>query len=89
MHPLDDWVDHVIVSSNDGVLLDLRPSDLQERGFNSCGRSDGHVKNSVLEHPTYFKLSLGHVNRSEKCPSNLRNMPIRPTKNSDLLKVPI
>ena len=25
---------------NDGVFLDLRPSDLQARGFNSCGRSD-------------------------------------------------
>ena len=24
-------------------------------------RSDGHVKNSILVHPTYFKLSLGHV----------------------------
>ena len=23
-------------------------------------RSDGHVKNSILVHPTYFKLSLGH-----------------------------
>ena len=24
-------------------------------------RSDGHVKNSIFVHPTYFKLSLGHV----------------------------
>ena len=40
------------------------PSDLQARGFNSCGRSDGHVKNSILVHPTYFKLSLRHVSRS-------------------------
>ena len=36
----------------DGVLMDLRPSDLQAGGFNSwvgpmhC-RSDGHVKNSI------------------------------------------
>ena len=29
-------------------------------------RSDAHVKNSILVHPTYFKLSLGHdVNRYE------------------------
>ena len=28
-------------------------------------RSDGHVKNSILVHPTYFKLSLGHVSRSD------------------------
>ena len=27
--------------------------------------SDGHVKNSILVHPTYFKLSLGHVSRSD------------------------
>ena len=43
------------------------PSDLQARGFNSvvgpmhC-RSDGHVKDSILVHPTYFKLqSLDNV----------------------------
>ena len=24
-------------------------------------RSDGHVKNSILVHPTYFKLSLGRT----------------------------
>ena len=24
-------------------------------------RSDGQVKNIILVHPTYFKLSLGHV----------------------------
>ena len=48
----------------DGVFLDLRPSDLQARGFNSCGRSamycrsDGHFKNSILVHLTYFKLTL-------------------------------
>ena len=28
-------------------------------------RSDGHVKNSILVHPTYFKLSLGHISRSD------------------------
>ena len=28
-------------------------------------RSDGHVKNSILVHPTYFKLSHGHVSRSD------------------------
>ena len=28
-------------------------------------RSDGHIKNSILVHPTYFKLSLGHVSRSD------------------------
>ena len=28
-------------------------------------RSDGHVKNSIFVHPTYFKLSLGHVSRSD------------------------
>jgi len=28
-------------------------------------RSDGHVKNSILVHPTYFKLSLGQVIRSD------------------------
>ena len=28
-------------------------------------RSDGHVKNSILVHLTNFKLSLGHVSRSD------------------------
>jgi len=28
-------------------------------------RSDGHIKNSILVHPTYFKLSHGHVSRSD------------------------
>ena len=28
-------------------------------------RSDGQVKNIILVHPTYFKLSLGHVSRSD------------------------
>ena len=42
------------------------PSDLRARGFNSClgpmhCRSDGHIKNSIMVHPTYFELSLGHV----------------------------
>ena len=33
-------------------------------GLMHC-RSDGHIKNSILVHPTYFKLSLGHVSRSD------------------------
>ena len=27
-------------------------------------RSDGHIKNNILVHPTYFKLSLRQVSRS-------------------------
>ncbi len=33
-------------------------------GLMHC-RSDGHVKNSIFIHPTYFKLSLGHISRSD------------------------
>ena len=47
------------------------PSNLQPHavltpmvGLMHC-RSDGHVKNSILVHPTYFKLSLRHVSRSD------------------------
>ena len=45
-------------------------SDLQARGFNSCGRSmhcrsNGYVQNSIFVRPTYFKLSLGQVIRSD------------------------
>ena len=51
-----------------GVFLDLLycPSDLLARSFTTvivpmhCW-SDGHFKNSILVHPTYYKLLLGHA----------------------------
>ena len=61
---------------DDGVFLDLRPSPLLPIrptnivvftavvGPMHC-RSDGQVKNIILVHPTYFKLSLGQVSRSD------------------------